>query len=101
MRISSNHDHMPYLSSTTAHGVRRSQNGLSAAPSPESTPGERDQVRLSPVARQLQRAEQLLARELAPRPEVVQRGRELLANWRDLDDGAVDELMARFLNEEG
>jgi len=56
-------------------------------------------VQLSPLARDVRRASQLLASAEAPRPDRVARAKAILDKWRDPSDERIDKIMDALSDE--
>ena len=57
------------------------------------------QVSISPLARSVSRASQMLDNADAARPEMVARGREIVANWKGLSDDQAATIASSIASE--
>ena len=56
-------------------------------------------VQVSSMAKHFSRALTMLEKENAPRPDVVEKGKETIKNWQDLSDEQIDKIMTNMMNK--
>lgn len=89
------------LTATTQHvGLRPTGNRARLAKQfARHTASGPTRVEISPLAKDLAQASGLLEEAETIRPEMVERGKEILARWDSLDDKQLDNIASSLLEE--
>ena len=64
-----------------------------------SESGRATNVQVSPMARNFSKALKMLDQEEEARPEMVEKGREILKNWQPPTDKQVEHILSELLHE--